>query len=393
MKVLLYWHDIYLPYSEHIIRAFDQCEDIDELIIGGPGNLETHEIFSSGSHSGNPYKKTKMIEFGTYAIRPRWSKFSSFKNAVRDYAPDLVIVLDEAMSINVLYAGLANYITGNNAQVVFYGFENIFQSTPLKFLLSEFSATSLMVFLRKTARYFLIDLLLQPLRKRLIHGGLYSYEECRDIVYRYGWKPIMTQQWWGINLEKFEIDFDEHKKKTVRQAAGIPGKAKLAGFVGRFTKEKGLFDLIEFLQIAPDWHLLLIGSGEIKDDLVSVATDKGVSGRLHIMPPKSQSELASIYRSMDVLVLPSRTGWFWKEQFGRVLVEAMYCEVPVVGSNSGAIPYVIENNQYVFEEGDAEGIYEAVERAVLQSKNYRNEMKQRAELADTKIFVRGFLKL
>ena len=52
-----------------------------------------------------------MIEFETYAIRPRWSKFSSFKNAVRDHAPDLVIVLDEAMSINVLYAGLANYIT------------------------------------------------------------------------------------------------------------------------------------------------------------------------------------------------------------------------------------------------------------------------------------------
>ena len=51
MKVLLYWHDIYLPYSEYIIRAFDHCEDINELIIGGPGDLETHEIFSSGSHS------------------------------------------------------------------------------------------------------------------------------------------------------------------------------------------------------------------------------------------------------------------------------------------------------------------------------------------------------
>ncbi len=56
---------------------------------------------------------------------------------------------------------------------------------------------------------------------------------------------------------------------------------------------------------------------------------------------------------LDVLVLPSRTWSNWKEQFGRVLIEAMACEVPVVGSDSGEIPNVIGDAGLVFPEGDA----------------------------------------
>jgi len=54
----------------------------------------------------------------------------------------------------------------------------------------------------------------------------------------------------------------------------------------------------------------------------------------------------------DVLVLPSRTTRSWKEQFGRVLIEAMACETPVVGSSSGEIPKVIGDAGLIFPEGD-----------------------------------------
>jgi glycosyltransferase involved in cell wall biosynthesis len=56
--------------------------------------------------------------------------------------------------------------------------------------------------------------------------------------------------------------------------------------------------------------------------------------------------------ALDCLVLPSRTTAHWKEQFGRVLIEAMACGVPVVGSSSGAIPTVIGDAGRVFPEGD-----------------------------------------
>jgi glycosyltransferase involved in cell wall biosynthesis len=71
--------------------------------------------------------------------------------------------------------------------------------------------------------------------------------------------------------------------------------------------------------------------------------------------------MPEVYRRMDVLVLASRTMPSWKEQFGRVLIEAMASELAVVGSDCGEIPHVIGDAGLVFREGDAEAL-----RAQLQ---------------------------
>ena len=62
--------------------------------------------------------------------------------------------------------------------------------------------------------------------------------------------------------------------------------------------------------------------------------------------------MPSFYTGLDALVLPSRTRPNWKEQFGRVLIEAMACGVAVLGSDSGEIPRVIGDAGIVFPEGD-----------------------------------------
>jgi glycosyltransferase involved in cell wall biosynthesis len=60
--------------------------------------------------------------------------------------------------------------------------------------------------------------------------------------------------------------------------------------------------------------------------------------------------------------LPSLTTPRWKEQFGRVLIEAMACGVPVVGSDSGEIPQVVGDAGLIFPEGDAAGLAAALQR-------------------------------
>jgi glycosyltransferase involved in cell wall biosynthesis len=61
------------------------------------------------------------------------------------------------------------------------------------------------------------------------------------------------------------------------------------------------------------------------------------------------------YAQLDVLALPSHTTPTWKEQFGRVIVEALWCGVPVIGSDSGEIPWLIEltGGGLVYPEGDS----------------------------------------
>ena len=67
-------------------------------------------------------------------------------------------------------------------------------------------------------------------------------------------------------------------------------------------------------------------------------------------------------RELDALVLPARTQANWREQFGRVLVEAMACGVPVVGSTCGEIPGVIGDAGLVVPEGDVAALADALRR-------------------------------
>jgi glycosyltransferase involved in cell wall biosynthesis len=125
----------------------------------------------------------------------------------------------------------------------------------------------------------------------------------------------------------------------------------VVGYAGRFVEEKGLLDLIEALrQCPPDVHLLLIGNGPLKPVLDQLAKDPALAGRITLLDSKPLQELPTLMNAMDVLVLPSQTTPRWKEQFGRVLIEANACGTPVIGSDSGAIPDVISGAGLIVPE-------------------------------------------
>jgi glycosyltransferase involved in cell wall biosynthesis len=76
---------------------------------------------------------------------------------------------------------------------------------------------------------------------------------------------------------------------------------------------------------------------------------------------------------LDVLVVPSRTRRNWKEQYGRVLIEAMASEVAVVGSDSGAIPDVIGEAGLIFPEDNATTLACQL-RQLMENQDYRVEL-------------------
>jgi glycosyltransferase involved in cell wall biosynthesis len=81
------------------------------------------------------------------------------------------------------------------------------------------------------------------------------------------------------------------------------------------------------------------------------------------------------YRGLDLLVLPSRTRPNWKEQFGRVLIEAMATGVPVVGSDSGEIPHVIGDAGIIFPEDDVVTLRETIEK-IMGDEELRRRLAQ-----------------
>jgi glycosyltransferase involved in cell wall biosynthesis len=129
------------------------------------------------------------------------------------------------------------------------------------------------------------------------------------------------------------------------------------GYVGRLVTEKGVDVLLEALRDLPGmWRLRVVGRGPDEESLKAQVRLLGLSHRVIFEGWLPSVRMPAFYRELDTLVLPSRSQPNWVEQFGRVLIEAMACAVPVVGSDCGEIPNVIGDAGLVFPEEDAEAL-------------------------------------
>lgn len=162
-------------------------------------------------------------------------------------------------------------------------------------------------------------------------------------------------------------------------------------FVGQLQKVKGIEYLIEaFSQITkefPDFKLILVGEGPEKQKYQSVSNIE-FKGRL------SLKETKDIMKDCYCLVLPSLS-----EGLGRVLIEAMALRKPVIGSNVGGIPDLIENGQngFLFEPGNASQLTEKL-RTLLQNRNLAMEIgKKGRELIQNKFsnekYIANYLEM
>lgn len=141
----------------------------------------------------------------------------------------------------------------------------------------------------------------------------------------------------------------------------------IVGYVGRFVPEKGLRTLAEALVGLPElpWRWLLVGRGPLRAELSARMQQAGLGDRLRWVEAVPHADIPRYLNVMDALVLPSETTPRWKEQFGHVLIEAMACRVPVIGSDSGEIPHVIGDAGLIFPEGQVAALRDRLQ-ALMQ---------------------------
>lgn len=139
------------------------------------------------------------------------------------------------------------------------------------------------------------------------------------------------------------------------------------GFFGRMIEHKGVLDLVEAMAFLPhDVHLLLIGDGALVPRIKARITKLDLQERVAMQPRVPSSKIPEAMRQLHAFVLPSRTTARWKEQFGRVLIEAMASGVPTIGSDSGAIPEVIGDAGLIFHEGNVADLAAKIQTLVEQ---------------------------
>jgi glycosyltransferase involved in cell wall biosynthesis len=164
-----------------------------------------------------------------------------------------------------------------------------------------------------------------------------------------------------------------------RERLGLSDGALVAGYAGKLVEEKGIHTLLRaFGQVAPrhpEAHLVLAGGGPLKEEVGRTAREMGLAGRVHLPGVIHNADLPAYMNALDVFVLPSETRRNWREQFGRVAVEAMSCGVPVIGSDSGEIPAVLGSAGLIFPEGRADELAARLE-SLLSSPAERERLSR-----------------
>jgi glycosyltransferase involved in cell wall biosynthesis len=152
-------------------------------------------------------------------------------------------------------------------------------------------------------------------------------------------------------------------RAACKRALGVSGF--VIGYVGRLIEAKGLMDIVNamgMLGADAGVTLVFLGSGPFQAVLEKRITELNLGNAVRFFPPRKMEELPEVMNALDALLLVSRTTATWKEQFGRVIIEAHACGTPVIGSDSGAIPEVINQGGLIVREGQAADICNAVRK-------------------------------
>ncbi len=202
----------------------------------------------------------------------------------------------------------------------------------------------------------------RALRERVfahVVGGIAGTPAAARVLRRGGFRgPLAVIPQFGVDPERFAPDAGARLR--VRRRMGLPEDAFVAGFAGRLVAEKGVEHLVAALAAVPEAYLLVIGDGPRRAALERLA-DRLLPGvRARFAGGVPSLDMAAWLNALDVLALPSLTTPGWSEQFGRVLVEAMACGVPLVASRSGEIPHVVGDVGVLVPEADVAALAAAL---------------------------------
>jgi glycosyltransferase involved in cell wall biosynthesis len=141
----------------------------------------------------------------------------------------------------------------------------------------------------------------------------------------------------GVDLERYD---HQGPCCTLREEYGLPGEGPIVGVVARLEPEKGHPTLLEawvsVVAAVPDATLLIVGEGSRREALEDLARELGVAG--HVVFTGRREDVPAVTAALDVAVLPS-----YREALGLTILEAMALSRPVIASDVGGIPEMIED--------------------------------------------------
>jgi glycosyltransferase involved in cell wall biosynthesis len=190
-------------------------------------------------------------------------------------------------------------------------------------------------------------------------------------------------------IEVLPLGFDDDLLRPGAQT--LDAEELVLAFVGRLVPEKGVADAVEVLaRVARERpaRLLVCGDGPASADARVQAEALGAADRVELAGALRGAELAEIYRSAHVVLVPSRPTETWTEQYGRVIVEAQASGAVVAGYYSGSIGEVGGEAAVLAPTGDVGALARAVLALVSGPHDFERRRRAGLEAAAERTWAR-----
>lgn len=200
----------------------------------------------------------------------------------------------------------------------------------------------------------------------------------------------------GIDLSMFK---PAKKNEERLSRLGIDKNDFIILFVGRLVREKGVYDMISaFGRLVRDnaldrkrIKLLIVGSGPEKTRMLEFIHHLNIERNVTFAGVYPYEEMPEVHNLVDLLVLPSIPTSGWREQFPRVLAEAMACGKPVISTLSDSIPEEKDIGGVLVQPNDPASLYRKIKELTVDEFK-RTELgklarKRAEERYDTRIIA------
>lgn len=351
MKILVASHTYIVDLNCEKLRVMASEPGVEVTVVvpkrWKPGGVQNKTIETTFRQEGN-FRIVPLSHF-SQNNQGLLTFGADLMSLLRQFRPDIIQVEQGSKALSYAEFITFNRLLRLNAKNVFFTWWNL--PYTLKFPIS----------------------LLETYNLKNTDGLVVGNQDGAEILKQHGYHgPVQVMPQLGVD----ESLFHPQPQPELAAQLGIQPDEFVVGFVGRFVEEKGILTLGKALAGLRDrpWKWLLLGRGPLKETLMQQAQADGIGDRLIWVESVPHADVPCYINLMNTLVLPSQTTYQfktltsvgWKEQFGHVLIEAMACQVPVIGSDSGEIPYVIGKGGLIFPEGDASALGDRLQTLMQQ---------------------------
>ena len=293
---------------------------------------------------------------------PRIQTYKGLFKEINKIQPSIIILENDPISFLALQLGI--WAKKNNVKFLCLTNDNVSRTLINSYKRQGIKAVLYSMLLQT------VNIITQPLVHHLFVISNLGLKEFQELGYNGKVSKIPL----GFDTKIFYID--EKKRKSKREELGLSTEPVIAYF-GRMKFQKGIHILIEALALLKDkpWKFMLDyfeeGGDNYKKMLLALINKYKLNERI-IWVHASHIEVADYMRAADIIVIPSLETKYFVEQYGRVLPEAMACGALTVVSKTGALPELLNQKGWVFEQGNIEELYKTL-LTVLELTNSEKE--------------------